>query len=107
MSDVKLSTVGKDGKEETIFSGSGKALQALGAGMRLAEIRIALPELEAACNRANEAAEDFTNLCKLVSLKASVDASVVKTFVTARVNETVAKTERKAEQLGLLFDEIA
>ena len=107
MIDVKLSSVGKDGNETEIFSGSEKGFTAAMGGMRLNEIRTAIPELEAACNRLNDASEDFTNLCKLVALKAGADASVVKTFITARVNETAAKTERKAEQLGLLFDEIA
>ena len=106
MTDLKLSTVGKDGKETEIFSGTEKGFTAAMGGMRLNEIRTAIPELEAACNRANDASEDFTNLCKLIALKAGADAGVISTFIKARVNETAAKTERKAEQLGLLFDEI-
>ncbi|MDO8595932.1 MAG: hypothetical protein Q7R45_04830 [Sulfuricaulis sp.] len=92
--------------KQTVINISDKGLRAAGNGMRLAEIRAALPELEAACNRAIEAAEDFGTLCQLVGLKAGTDPAVVKAFVSARCKETVAKAEAKAEQLSLLFSEI-
>lgn len=92
---------------QTVINISGAGLQAAGNGMNLKEIRTALPELEAACNRAIEAAEDFGTLCQFIGLKAGTDPSVVKAFVSARCKETVAKSENKAEQLSLLFSEIA
>lgn len=96
-----------DNGGQTVINVSMKGLEAVGKGMHLNEIRSALGELEAACNRAIDAAEDYDNVCKLVALKAGTDAAVVKTFVTARCKENVAKTENKAEQLSILFNEIA
>ena len=80
-------------------------MAAVGKGMHLNEISAAIPELEAACNHSIEAAESFGDLCKLVGLKAGADPSVVKTFIVARCNDRVKKTENKAEQLSILFDE--
>ncbi|MCR4297479.1 MAG: hypothetical protein NUV75_01815 [Gallionella sp.] len=73
--------------------------------MHLNEIRVAIPELEAACNRAIEAGDEFGEPCKLVGLKAGTDPAVIKTFIAARCNDRVKKTESKAEQLSILFDE--
>ena len=82
-------------------------MSALSKGMHLSEIRGAIGELEAACNRAIEANEDFTAICQLKALQGGVDPAVLKTFITARCNDRVKKTENKAEQLSILFDEIA
>lgn len=84
-----------------------KRLHAASIGIKLQEIRAATGELEAACNRKREAAQDFTDLCKLVALKAGIDASVLSTYITAVCNETIAKKEKQAEQLSLLFEELA
>lgn len=83
-----------------------KQLKAASKGIKLPEIKGAIPELEAACNRKIAAAEDFSNLCKLTALKAGVDASVLSTYITARCNDTLAKKENQAEQLTLLFENI-
>ena len=89
---------------DNVTPGKVKAQQ---LGMKLNEIREAIPELEAACNRKIEAGEDFANMVKLVALKAGLDASVLSTYITARCNDTLAKKEKQAEQLTILFDEIA
>ena len=91
---------------QTVINITGEGLSAAGKGMRLNEIRTAIPELEAACNAAIERAEIFTDLCKLVGLKAGTDPAVVKSFISARCKDAVRKTEDKAEQLSILFDEI-
>ena len=91
---------------KTIINITSQGLSSVAKGMHLNEIRTAIPELEAACNHAIEAAEDYDNVCKLIALKAGTDAAVVKTFITARCKENVAKTENKAEQLSILFNEI-
>ena len=75
--------------------------------MHLTEIRNAIPQLEAACNRAIEVNDEFTHLCKLIALKGGTDPGVLKTFITARCNDRVMKTEAKAEQLQILFSEIS
>ena len=84
-----------------------RQLSALSKGIHVNEIRGAIGELEAACNRKIEAAEDYSNVVKLVALKAGVDASVLAAYITARCNDTLAKKEKQAEQLSLLFSEIA
>ena len=82
-------------------------ISALRLGIKLSEIRAAIPELEAACNRKIDASENFANLCKLVALKSGIDASVLSTYINAVCNETLAKKENQANQLTLLFEEMA
>jgi len=84
-----------------------KQLSAMAQGIKLAEIRSAIHELEAACNRKIEANEDFQNVVKLVALKAGVNPSVLATYVTAVCNDTLKKKEAQTEQLALLFDELS
>lgn len=96
-----------EAKNVTQINISESGMSSLSKGMRLNEIRTAIPELEAACNAAIERAEIFTDLCKLVGLKANVDGAVVKTFISARCKDSVQKTEDKAQQLEILFSEIA
>lgn len=81
-------------------------LSAMAKGMKLSEIRSAMPELEAACNAKTETAERFSDLCKLVGLKAGVNPAVLATYITAIVNGTDKKKAAQAEQLTLLFDEL-
>jgi len=81
--------------------------QGLKLGIKISEIKAACPELEAACNRKIDAAENFANICKLVALKSGIDASVLSTYITAVCNETLAKKEKQSEQLALLFEEMA
>lgn len=85
---------------------SSNQLSAMTKGMKLAEVRAALPQLEAACNAKIEVAEQFTDLVKLVALKAGVNASVLATYITAVCNDTLKKKEAQTEQLTLLFEEM-
>lgn len=82
-------------------------IHAAGMGIKLNEIRDSAPQLEAACNRKLEAAEDFANAIKLIALKAGIDATVLSTYITAVCNDTLKKKQNQAEQLSLLFDELA
>lgn len=81
-------------------------LEQLTKGIKLQEIRAAIPELEAKCNAKIEVAEDFSNLCKLVALKAGINPSVLATYITAVCNDTLKKKEMQTEQLTLLFEEL-
>ena len=83
-----------------------KGLSALAKGIKLNEIRGGTDELERLCSRKIDAAEDFTNAVKLIALKAGIDASVLSTFITAKVNDTLKKKQNQAEQLALLFEEL-
>lgn len=75
-------------------------------GIKLAEIRSAIPELEAKCNAKIELSEDFANCVKLVALKAGINATVLATYITAVCNDTLKKKEMQTEQLTLLFEEL-
>ena len=82
-------------------------MQALSKGIKLNEIIAAVPELEARCKMKIEAGERFADLVKLVALKSGIDASVLSTYITAVCNDTLKKKQNQAEQLSLLFDELA
>lgn len=81
-------------------------LHAMAKGIRLSEIRGATDKLEALCTAKIDAAEDFANAVKLAALQGGVDASVLSTYITAKVNDTLKKKQNQAEQLALLFDEL-
>jgi len=81
--------------------------RALGQGMNLTEIRNSIPELEAACNRKIEAQEDFKNAIQIAALKAGLLPGVLSQYIVARCTDSVKKKARSAEQLQLLFVEIA
>lgn len=81
-------------------------LSSLAKGIKLAEIRTAMPELEAACNAKIEVAEQFSDMVKLVALKAGVNPSVLATYITAACQDTLAKKEAQTEQLSILFEEL-
>lgn len=83
-----------------------KQFTAVAKGIKLGEIRDSLEELEHLCERKQAAAEQFSDAVKLVALKSAIDATVLSTYVTAKVNDTLKKKQNQAEQLGLLFDEI-
>jgi hypothetical protein len=83
-----------------------KEISAAAKGINLSELRGATGELEHLCRRKIDAAEDFTNAVKLIALKSHIDASVLSTYITATVNDTLKKKQNQAEQLALLFDEL-
>lgn len=80
--------------------------KALGMGINQIAIKKAIPELEAACNRKIEAAEDFKNAIHVVALQAGLLPGVLSQYISARVTDTVKKKSRSAAQLSLLFDEL-
>lgn len=81
-------------------------MSAMAKGIKLSEIRDAIPQLEALCNHKIEAADEFSDLCRLVALKAGVNQSVLATYITAVCNDTLKKKEAQVEQLSLLFEEL-
>lgn len=74
--------------------------------IKLDPLRDALPELERACHRKIDAADDFSKACEAAALKAGLDPAVVKSYVTARVRDKLDEYEKKSTQLVLLFEEI-
>ena len=82
-------------------------LSALGQGINLTALNAALPELEAACNRKIEATEDFKNAIAVQAINAGLLPGVLSQYVVARCTDNVKKKARSAEQLSLLFSEIA
>lgn len=85
---------------------SPKQLGALAKGIKLTEIREAMPQLEALCNRKIEIGDEFSDLCRLVAIKAGIEPSVLSIYINAVCRDTLQKTEAKAGQLSLLFEEL-
>ena len=81
-------------------------VKALGMGINKTALEKALPELESACNRKIEAAEDFKTIVQVVALSAGILPGVLSQYVTARCNDSVKKKATSAEQLSFLFAEI-
>ncbi len=73
--------------------------------IRLAPIRDALKNLEDLCLMKLAAADSFADACTAAAKNAGLEPSVVKTYVTAKVNDKLAAQQKKAEQLQLLFEE--
>ena len=94
------------GRPDLTVHVTDRQLSALGKGMKMSAIRGAMDELEKPCRRKMDAAEDFAKACKLQALQGGVDAVVLSTYVTARVNDTLEKKQNQAEQLQILFEEV-
>lgn len=93
--------------QPTVISITPAALGAVTAGINLRDIRVALPELEAACRAKIEVSEAFGELCKIIATKAGVCPQVLASYMNAVCKDTVAKREAQIKQLTLLFDELA
>ena len=74
--------------------------------IKLDPLRESLPELERACHRKIDAADNFSKACDAAGHKAGLDSTVVKSYVTARVRNKLDEYEKKSTQLVLLFEEI-
>ena len=81
-------------------------VKALGQGINLTQLRQALPELEAACHRKIESAEDYKNAIQVVALSSGIIPAVLSQYIQARVTDSVKKKARSAGQLQLLFEEV-
>lgn len=89
----------------TTKSSDKAEVKALGQGINLNKIRTSIPELEAACNRKIEAAEDFKNAIQVCAINCGLIPGVLSQYIVARCTDTVKKKSRSAEQLSLLFSE--
>jgi hypothetical protein len=94
-------------QQQNVISVTANQLSALTKGIKLGEIRQSMPQLEALCNHKIEATEEFSDLCRLVALKAGINPSVLATYITAVCNDTLKKKEMQTEQLTLLFEELS
>lgn len=83
-----------------------RMLAAAAKGIRLPEVRAALPNLEALCHHKIAAADAFSDACKAAGEKANLSPSVISAYVTAIVRDKLEDKREKAEQLALLFEEI-
>lgn len=82
------------------------ALSNVSAGIKLSEIREAIPQLEAAYNAKVEVAEAFGDLCKLVAQRAGISPSLLGMYIAAVCNDTIERKQAQMEQLSLLFEEL-
>ena len=95
----------KNAKKGNEIHVTSKQLSAISKGMKLTEIRSAMPALDALCRQKIDAAAEFSEKVKLVAEKAGVSPAVLSTYITAVCKDTVAKKREQAEQLEILFDE--
>lgn len=64
-------------------------------------------ELEQAYRRKVDLSEAFSDACEAQAGKAGIHPSVLKAWIKARVEDKEAEHKSKAEQLQMLFDELA
>ncbi len=58
-------------------------------------------------NRARASGKDLSDAIKAVAEKSGLLASVVRKLVVAKASETFDEKKKEAEQLALMFDEVA
>lgn len=93
-------------RTETHYAGTEAHNDDDSTAIDLSKIRDKLTELERLCKRKIDAADHFSEACTIVASKAGIRPDVLRQYVTARVNDKVDEYEKKAEQLGLLFEEM-
>lgn len=74
--------------------------------MNTEAISVSMSELETAWTKKHDAGEDFKTLCEAVAVKAQCEPSVLKTYISARMQDKLDAQAKKAEQLGFLFDNL-
>lgn len=74
--------------------------------MNTEAISVSLHELETAWTLKREAADAFTQIVEAVAGKAECEPSVLKAYISARMQDKVDVQAKRADQLNLLFGEI-
>lgn len=99
--------------QEVTMQHSGKtvkttlnAMKAVSGGFKVTEVEKTLPDLEAQCQRAIDAQASFTDACKATAERSGIEPGVLKSFVSAKVKDTLEKQRTKAEQMQLLLEEV-
>ena len=69
------------------------------------EIRQALPDLRAQCQRAIDAAESFRDAAKAVAARAGIEPAALTAYVRAVVTDKLKAQKTRAEQMTLLLEE--
>lgn len=75
--------------------------------IRPGELKERLPHLIALHNTAKEASKDLSDAVKSVAEKSGLLASVVRRLVVAKAGDNFEEKKKEAEQLSLVFDEVA
>ena len=68
------------------------------------EIKRALPDLEAQCIKAIDAADSFKSACTAVAKRGGIDPAVLSAYIKARVSDGLEKQQTRATQMSLLLD---
>ncbi len=79
--------------------------KAVGDAIKLTEVKRALPELRALCQRKIDAQDSFREAVKAVAEKAGMNAQALSAYVTAVVRGKEDEHHERARQLDLLFEE--
>jgi hypothetical protein len=75
--------------------------------IRLEELRKKVGYLVRLHNTAQDAKEEFAEAVRAVAEASGLQAKVVRRFVVAKAGTTFEKKKKEAEQLSLVFDEVA
>jgi hypothetical protein len=78
-----------------------------GEVIRLDELRKKLGYLIRLHTAAKDAKEEFAEAVQAVAEASGFQATVVRRFVNAKAGSTFEKKKKEAEQLSLVFDEVA
>lgn len=99
-------TAGKNGR----LGGTGKTMHHVGDDpdvRDLASLKKSMPELERAYIKKQEAAALFKTLCDRAGQRFKFDPPVIRLYIAGSCDDTLAKKQRQAEQLQILFEEFA
>jgi len=73
--------------------------------IKMAELEKSIGELSDLFAIKQSSAQAYTDAVKRVSEKSGIDPQVIKTYVTAIMNDKLAEMHERAEQLSLVFEE--
>ena len=77
------------------------------APQKLEALSVAIGELESLWRAKKETSDQFNEACEATALKAGIETSVVKAYITARCSDKLEASELKAQQMALVFDMMA
>ena len=93
---------------QTIISITDSQLYAATKGVNFSELsRAKIDNLRGLCQAKIDAAESFSDACTALAQQATIQPAALASYITAMVKDTLEKTQEKANQLSLLFEELS
>lgn len=101
-----MKSVGSLAKQALSENENSNVGQAVEDVIKIGIVKEKLKELEQAGIRKRDAQIAFNEKCKTIAEEAGLIPAVLSAYINALVRDDVERTERKAEQMQLLFDEV-